>query len=107
MTENQKVIVEKITALTDLLVKFILMQTNTEGDEKRSTGEREQSDEGKGSFSKTSAKLKGGVKLVFPSFKGSEDPTNWLCIDEQYFCLQEIPESERVSYVSYHLDDDA
>ncbi|CAA7045918.1 unnamed protein product [Microthlaspi erraticum] len=46
------------------------------------------------------------VKLVFPRFSGG-DPTSWLSKVKQYFAYNDTPSDERVSYASYHLEDEA
>ena len=43
------------------------------------------------------------VKLDFPEFNGSEDPTSWICRAEQFFCFHETPVEDQVALASFHL----
>ena len=47
------------------------------------------------------------MRLEFPRYDGSEDPTIWICRAEQYFEFQGTVEGEKVRLVSYHLEGDA
>lgn len=46
------------------------------------------------------------VKLEFPRFSGG-DPTSWISKAKQYFSYQETPMEQRVSFASYHFEDEA
>lgn len=46
------------------------------------------------------------VKLQFPKFNEG-DPTSWISKTKQYFAYQNIPQDQRVSFASYHLEDEA
>jgi hypothetical protein len=46
------------------------------------------------------------VKLEFPRFKGG-DPTSWVYRALQFFHYYQIPEEEKVTHASYHLDEEA
>lgn len=46
------------------------------------------------------------VKLEFPKFNEG-DPTAWISKAKQYFSYQNIPLDQRVSFASYHLQDEA
>ncbi|CAL1391412.1 unnamed protein product [Linum trigynum] len=46
------------------------------------------------------------ARLEFPTFAG-EDPTVWFSRVEQFFEFQAIPEGQKVSLASYHLEGDA
>lgn len=46
------------------------------------------------------------VKMEFPKFR-EEDPTSWVSKAKQYFAYQEMPLEQRVSFASYHLEDEA
>ncbi|KAL5569831.1 hypothetical protein UlMin_026406 [Ulmus minor] len=58
----------------------------------------------RGSFSNFIPKT---VKLDFPKYEGSDDPTKWLCKAKKYFVLHEIAESDKVTLASFYLDGDA
>ena len=47
------------------------------------------------------------VRLEFPRYDGSEDPTIWLCRAEQYFEFQGTGKDEKVRLASYHMEGDA
>nr|VDD08912.1 unnamed protein product [Brassica oleracea] len=46
------------------------------------------------------------VKLQFPKFNEG-DPIAWISKAKQYFAYQNIPPDHRVSFASYHLEDEA
>ncbi|GAV68292.1 hypothetical protein CFOL_v3_11795 [Cephalotus follicularis] len=46
------------------------------------------------------------VKLDFPKFNGTEDPTSWVCRAEQFFEFHQTPEEERVPLASFNLEGD-
>ncbi|CAL1390315.1 unnamed protein product [Linum trigynum] len=46
------------------------------------------------------------ARLEFPTFAG-DDPTVWFSRVEQFFEFQEIPEEQKVTLASYHLEGDA
>lgn len=47
------------------------------------------------------------VKLNFPRFDGSEDPTSWLCRVGQFFDFHHTQEEDRVPLASFHLEGEA
>ena len=44
------------------------------------------------------------MRLEFPMYDGSEDPTIWICRAEQYF---EFQGTMKMRLASYHLEEDA
>uniref|UniRef100_A0A0D3CE21 Retrotransposon gag domain-containing protein n=1 Tax=Brassica oleracea var. oleracea TaxID=109376 RepID=A0A0D3CE21_BRAOL len=46
------------------------------------------------------------IKLVFPKFQHG-DPTAWISKAKQYFAYQNMPHVQRVSFASYHLENEA
>lgn len=47
------------------------------------------------------------AKIDSPRFKGNEHPTCWVCIDEQFFQFQGMPDAEKVPLKAYHLEGEA
>ena len=47
------------------------------------------------------------MRLKFPRYNGVDDPTIWLCRDEQCFEFQGIIEIEKVKLASCHMEKDA
>jgi hypothetical protein len=47
------------------------------------------------------------VKLNFPRYSGTEDPTSWICRAEQFFKYQNTAEEEKVSLAAFHLEGEA
>lgn len=46
------------------------------------------------------------IKLDFPKFQQG-DPTAWISKAKQYFDYQDMAQAQRVSFASYHLEDEA
>ena len=47
------------------------------------------------------------VKLNFPKFRRSEEPTSWKCRAEQFFRFHETPAEDQVALASFHLEGEA
>ena len=47
------------------------------------------------------------VKLDFPRFNGTEDPTSWICRAEQFFRYHATPIEDQVALAAFHLEGEA
>lgn len=47
------------------------------------------------------------MKLDFPKFNGSEDPTRWICRADQFFEFHQTPEDDRTPLASFNLEGNA
>ena len=44
-----------------------------------------------------------GLKIDLFKYDGTEDPSGWTLLADQYFLLHQIPPAQRLLYASFHL----
>ncbi|KAI9176859.1 hypothetical protein LWI28_007928 [Acer negundo] len=44
-----------------------------------------------------------GIKIDLFKYDGTEDPSGWILLADQYFLLHQIPTAQRLLYASFHL----
>ena len=44
-----------------------------------------------------------GLKIDLFKYDGTEDPSGWTLLADQYFLLHQIPSAQRLLYASFHL----
>ncbi|KAK0596167.1 hypothetical protein LWI29_013330 [Acer saccharum] len=78
-----------------------------EGSRTRTSGSHTSDDGGIIRDNSTRSYLPGLVKLDFPRYNGTEDPTSWICRVEQFFEFHRSAEDERVPLAFFNLEGDA
>jgi uncharacterized coiled-coil protein SlyX len=53
--------------------------------------------------SNSSGLLTKGLKIDLFKYDGTEDPSGWTLLADQYFLLHQIPPAQRLLYASFHL----